>query len=183
MRGNQDHKKYCKYAQHLRDAQTTNFGLVDNISLHELHTRYLAWRRFHQLNLTSACIHALALATDISRAKTHTLRIGIAPRTHLDHGGDTGKFFQIEFCQVYAMAEAKSLSIGWERIVEEVELHRATPRVRGSNIYVLVGIEVYPFPPYTSPFILNFKPKSLCTNWEWCLKELVQLGVKSRVLW
>ena len=181
MHANQDHKTYCKFAQHLRAAETTRFGLVDDISLHELHTRYLAWRRFHHLNLTSACIHALSLATDISRAKTHTLRIGITPRTHSDHGGETGKFFQIEFCKVYAMTEARSLSVGWERIVEEVEVQRAT--LPDSDIYVLVGVELHPFPPFTSPFILNFNPKSLCTNWEWCLKQVIQLGVKSRLLW
>jgi len=152
--------------------------LPDGMTLSELDARLAKWIAFHNPTLMGACIHALALPRDITRSRTHVLRVVVAPRT--DHGGSTAKYFRIREAEPLAIAQAMTYPEPWPESLKDLKNLREENEQSGSGTVAAIGIICPPLDVQIVPFgsLRGLSSLQVLPHWKETLTRDVENGKK-----
>lgn len=144
----------------------------------ELDLRLERWIKFHKSTLMAATIHALALPRDITRSRTHVVKMTVRPR--LDHKGVSAKFFRIIDATVVDIAEAQNYSAPWPESLEQLASLREESEGKRRGTIAAVGIECRPLGVQFVPFasLRDLSSLRILPNWKEIAIRDVESGKK-----
>jgi splicing suppressor protein 51 len=148
------------------------------MTLSEMDTRLAKWISFHNPTLMGACIHALALPRDISRSRTHVLRMVVAPRT--DHGGSVAKYFRVLGAEPIEIAQAMKYHPPWPESLNDLKKLREENEQSGRGTVAAIGVICPPLGVQIVPFgsLKGLSSLQVLPHWKETLTEDVENGKK-----
>lgn len=152
--------------------------LPDGMSLTEMDQRLEKWIKFHKNTLMAMTIHALSLPKDITRTRTHIVRMIVAPR--LDHGGAPSKYFRVRDAVVVTMNDAMGYPAPWaESLVELEKLRVESENMRRGSV-AAVGVECPPLGVQFVPFasLRDLSRLVILPNWKEIATRDIENGKK-----
>ncbi|KAF8888620.1 hypothetical protein BD779DRAFT_1717513 [Infundibulicybe gibba] len=172
------HRAVCyrnaEHAAAVQEADRSSKG----VSFAELDKRLEKWIKFHNTILMAATIHALDLPRDITRTRTHVLRLCVHPRE--DHGGSASKYFRVSTAYAIEMKEAQNLPDPWRESLQQLASLREESEGRNHGTVAGVGIECLPLGVQFVPFgsLQNLGGLNPVPNWKEILIKDVENGKK-----
>lgn len=146
----------------------------------ELDQNLEKWIKFHNQALMLSTIHSLKLPVRgrFSRARTHVLRLVVS--FNENHGGNVGKYFNLDAIEVIAMERAKLLDNAWKLSLEQVREMREDAEAKGRGVIVAAAIECKPLAvqivPTGSVKEMYMKRTKWIENWEENLRRCAETG-------
>jgi len=151
-----NHKGVCNnnaaHAEALKSVYNPRnlISLPEGMTLSELDGRLAKWVNFHNPTLMGTCIHALALPQDITRARTHILRLVVAIRT--DHGGSSAKYFRVCEAEPLAVTQAMTYDAPWPESLNGLKNLRKEYEDSGRGTVAAIGVICPPLDVQIIPF-------------------------------
>lgn len=156
----QAHKQICRtkseFAESIAAFSQSPLGmfsqrlLPDGISMQELDQRLEKWVKFHHQTLMAACLHALRLPDDESRARTHVMHLILLPRQ--DHGGHPGKWFKVVDAKALEWSEAEKKRTPWPESLAQVRDMQDDAQSKGQGRIAAAMLDCPPLSVQTVPF-------------------------------
>lgn len=136
------------------------------MTLTELDTRLEKWIAWHNPTLMAATIHGLGLPRDITRSRTHILRLEVRPRT--DHGGAVSKYFRIEKAEPLEVTTAMAFPEPWPESLIHLKSLREEQEASGRGTVAAIGIICKPLGVQIVPFgsLKGLSSLQVLSNWK-----------------
>lgn len=148
------------------------------MTLSELDARLEKWVKFHNPTLMGACIHALALPLDITRARTHLLHLKVRPR--IDHGGSAAKYFRVQSAEPLAVTTGMTFDAPWPESLIDLRKLREENEESGRGTVAAIGVVCPPLGVQIVPFgsLKNLGSLQIVQHWKETLIRDVENGRK-----
>ncbi|KAJ6558797.1 hypothetical protein DFH09DRAFT_1262088 [Mycena vulgaris] len=149
-----------------------------SISLTELDQRLEKWIKYHNSTLMAATIHALALPRDLTRSRTHVVRLVVQPREDIDL--PASKFFRVVEAEAVKIADAEQRGGAWPESLRQTAIIRAESEGKRRGTVAAMGIECPPLGVQFVPFgsLRDLSVLRILPNWKEIMTRDVESGKK-----
>lgn len=114
----------------------------------------------------AATIHALALPRDITRSRTHVVKMRVQPRS--DHDNMSAKFFHVVDATAVEISAARNFSPMWAEGLDQLATLRDESESKRRGTIAAIGVECLPLGVQFVPFgsLRDLSRLRILPNWK-----------------